>query len=286
MAGFGTLASFACGADGASDAAVSAASALSQDTLDPEAGDMVAAPDVRVSCDADAMMTDLGWPVLGAAPPVGAAFIATLGYVGDEPCIAARFDSVLLGLDVHTAPLEPLVPVSVTRGLDVSFSSNVPDALRDTLRDDLIEPAEVVLENASVTWVETPPGGWLATPGNSGTDENRNRLFNATWYPQDQFIFIVTRVYSAERVTNLDGMTDGLSLASYSEYGGAMAAYDCPVLPLGEVGAPLLYDGIFMDASEGFGSVIVRSDLPRRFCPQLPGVDLEPGNGVLFPTAP
>jgi len=244
--------------------------------------------DVRITCDADSMMTDLGWPQLPASPVVGAVYMATLSYVGDEPCIAARFDSVLLDAVPQTTPVPGPLPVAVTRGLDIDIGPAVPAELREQMRADLIEPAELLLENANVTWIERPAGEWLA-PGNtdSAVDAQAYRLRAQQDFAVDAFALIVTRAYSAERVTNLDGGTDGLPMPAYYAPSNDRinAAYECAALPLGDGGAFQLFDGVFVDLVDPLnsGSLTVRADLPRRFCPELPGVDVPPGNGALPP---
>lgn len=240
-----------------------------------------------ITCDANEMMTNLGWVKLPGPATVGAAYVATVSYEGDEPCIAARFDSVLLDAEPQTSPVEGPLPVTISRGLDVEFGFLVAPELREQMRADLIEPAELLLESASVTWIEPPATGWLSatTLDDDPIGLQHYRLRDLLSRAEHTFVLIVTRSYSAPRVTNLDGGVDAIPLPPHPYYGtGNKGIYDCAALPLGDGGGFQLVDGVFVDRLDiDYGKLGVRADLPRRFCSELPGVDLPPGNGALPP---
>lgn len=185
----------------------------------------------------------------------------------------------------QTTVLPGPLPVSITRGIDVEFALAVPAEVREQLRPDLIEPTELLLQNASVSWIERPALGWLQSSSNAAADTQNYRLREQLSAAPDAFLLIVTRAYSAERVTNLEGGIAGIPLPAHPSHpAGELAGYDCAALPLGEGAAVQLFDGVFFDKLDvEFGTLGTRADLPRRLCPEVPGLDLPPGNGTLPP---
>jgi hypothetical protein len=243
-----------------------------------------------VSCTDNDLLTTLGWATPSDQHQLGEVYLAALDYEGDEPCIALRYDSQLLGTappgsDRASGPLT----ASVSHGLEVEFSEDVPLDAREAARAELIDSAAFRFDGTRVSWLDPPAGGHWLDPYGAGDAESEGyaqayRLRNATFYPFDQFVFIVTRRYAVEHVSTPEGNVDTLGTLRYP--GVELAtSYDCPMLPLGDVGATF-YDGVFMDATEGFAAVVARTDLPRRFCPEIPGSARPPGNGALTPPAP
>jgi len=243
-------------------------------------------PDAHVTCRPNELIGDLGWSNVEAQHTIGEAYVASIDYVGDEQCVALRYDSMLLGVTQGSdQPSSPLT-IAVSQGFDVAFGEDVPSEVRALAREELVEPALFQLEGVTAEWLDAPAGGWLGTANDPDIDTQYYRLREATFYPQSHFLFIVTRTYAAERVTNFEGGTHDLGTPEYPEHAFRGTSYECPALPLGDIGGALFYDGVFLDTNEGFSSIIARADVPRRFCSDLPGSSQPVGNGTLTPPVP
>jgi hypothetical protein len=275
------------GGSGAKEGPKTTADALTEETPPAGLGSPVHGS-ANVSCADHDLLTTLGWSTSAEQHQLGEVYLAALDYQGDEPCIALRYDSLLLGTappgsDRASGPFT----ASVSHGLEVEFSDDVPLDAREAAHAELIDSAAFRFDGTSVSWLDPPAGGHWLDPYGGGSEEvnaQSYRLYNATYYPFDQFVFIVTRRYSVEHISTPENNVDTLGTLRYPGV-EIDASYDCPALPLGDAGATF-YDGVFLDALEGFSALYTRTDLPRRFCPDIPGSARPPGNGTLTPPAP